>query len=470
MRIHSGSKLAGLCVVSLAILSLTMGQQGCIPDTSGGDDGGDGTGDGGGSQTGNSGLTGKYAGSTRCELCHSNIHDNWDNTLHSHALETLEGIGQGTNAQCIGCHTVGFGESGGFVDRATTNDLAGVGCEACHGPARDHADNAEDESLRPTVSLSAELCGQCHQGEHHPNFEQWSESPHAHVTEHVAENFESGSSLNSCGQCHSGDFFYRSILQGETVADDALAGLTPEEMTPVACAICHDPHMRTGNASDPEEGRDYQLRFPEVASPLAENTVDAVTDSSRYNLCGQCHHSRGRTWDATSRGPHHSVQSNIYIGEMPVPDGELPLVLGRVSVHSFTTEQCATCHMYRQDFMSEEAPAISGHLFTVNLESCATAGCHPSANQASAAKTTLQTEIQGRLDQIASRLGDPSTWEYTSDGGPDAAGQALLSDEIKQVRFMYHYVSNDGSIGIHNPDYVRDIVEEAEDILTSIGL
>jgi hypothetical protein len=155
---------------------------------------------------------------------------------------------------------------------------------------------------------------------------------------------------------------------------------------------------------------------------------------------------------------------------MPVPDGTSALVLSRVSVHSFTTEQCATCHMFRQDTASELSPELAGHTFMINEQSCVTSGCHPSMNQALAAKDTLQAEMQSRLDDIASRLGDPSVWEYTSDGGPDAAGQALLSDEIKKVRFMYHYVSNDGSLGIHNPDYVRAILEEADAILTSIGL
>src|SRR5262245_42717681 len=65
---------------------------------------------------GNSGLTGKYAGSMRCSTCHYNIHTAWSDTLHAHALETLEGIGQGNNPDCVGCHTVGYGEPGGWVD------------------------------------------------------------------------------------------------------------------------------------------------------------------------------------------------------------------------------------------------------------------------------------------------------------------------------------------------------------------
>lgn len=478
-----------LGIVLIAAAALIVGQ-GCPPpdnggggdtgggdtgggDTGGGDTGGGDTGGGdtgGGDTVGNSGVTGQYVGSDVCITCHVNITEHWQGTLHARALETLEAIGQGTNAACLPCHTVGFGETGGFVDRATTNVLAGVGCEDCHGPARDHVQNVNDETLYPQINMSADVCGACHTGEHHPTFDEWQTSGHAHVTEHVDDNFIGGSSVNSCGKCHSGEFFVRSFIRGETYEDDAFAGQEKSDLIAITCAVCHDPHAQTGNAPTPEDGRDFQLRFPEVASPAPTNTVDAATNQARFNLCGQCHHSRGRTWDATTRGPHHSVQANVYVGEMPVPEDTPPLVQSRTSIHSFATEQCATCHLYREDFQSEEAPAISGHTFQVNELSCASSNCHPSMDQAVAAKSTLQTEIQARLDDIHDRLGDPATWEYTSDGGPDADGQALISDEIKKVRFMYHYVVSDGSLGMHNPDYVRSILEEADDILTGIGL
>jgi hypothetical protein len=81
----------------------------------------------------------------------------------------------------------------------------------------------------------------------------------------------------------------------------------------------------------------------------------------------------------------------------------------------------------------------------------------------------LQAEVQAGLDAIAARLGDPATWEYTSAGGPDAAGQAAIPDVVKQVRFMYYWILNDGSLGVHNPEYARSIITQAGILLTSIG-
>lgn len=421
----------------------------------------------------NSGITGKFIGSTRCMICHENTHNEWSNTLHARALESLEAIGQDENPDCLVCHTVGFGEDGGYVDRATTLDLANVGCESCHGPAANHASNPSDASLRPPVDISSDVCGACHTDSHHPNFEDWQMSGHAGVLGFIADDISmGGSDTTRCGGCHSGDVFYLQNIANESVSDDQFMGVAPEDLNGTTCAICHDPHARTSNAPTPEDGRDFQLRFPEVASPVPTNTIAAATDSDRFNVCGQCHHSRGRTWESTSRGPHHSVQSNVYAGEMPVPvdANEEPqlLVQSRTSVHSFAVEQCATCHLYRQDFQDEQAPAISGHTFTVNNAGCATSGCHPSVDAAVAAQATLMGEVESRLADILARLGDPATWEYEAGGGPE--DQSTVSDDIKKARFLYYYALEDGSGGIHNPDYVRDILTAAEQLLTDAGL
>jgi hypothetical protein len=415
-------------------------------------------------KTGNDGLTGKFAGSARCSTCHNNIHTHWSQTLHARAYETLEEIGQHENPSCVGCHTVGYGRPGGWVDRATTNDLAGVGCESCHGGAADHANNVNDERLRPKIDIGSHVCGQCHTGAHHPNFEDWQSSGHAHVQPELAPRFTAGAagSLTTCGKCHSGDYFYRAIIKGETVTDDALAGVPAAEQHAIECAICHNPHQRTGNASTPEEGRDYQLRYPEVKFTSPTNDLAAVQDVTRFNLCGQCHHARDRVWTDSAREPHPSDQVNVFFGEMPLPPSDpTPIVPSRVSVHLGAPDQCRTCHVFRKPFESGIAPTVSGHTFQVNFAGCATSGCHSSPELAQAKYEGIKVEFDTRAAILLAALDAWSvthgvSWKYTSDGGPSAAGQAKIPDNIKKARYLYYYVTHGGGNGVHNPDYVRD--------------
>jgi hypothetical protein len=414
-----------------------------------------------------------FVGAATCQPCHPNEHEQWSQTLHADALASLEASDHAMDS-CTACHVVGYGE-GGFVSREDTPELANVQCENCHGSAKEHVANVGDASKRPTVNISSDVCGQCHTGSHHPNFDQWQESGHAAIDEGVAEDLlVGGFYVLTCGICHSGDVNYEAVIKGEEVADDRFAGLTEEDLNPITCVVCHDPHARTGNAVNPTEGRDYQLHYAQVTSPTASNTEAGVQDVTRFNLCGQCHHSRGRTWQATSRAPHHSVQSNVYLGEMGAPEGTEPLVPNTASVHAGVPAQCSTCHMYRKDFESEEAPTISGHLFTVNTEGCTP--CHtPEAAQDLI--DAIEAEVQAALDDIEARLGDPAEWQYSATGGPpeaeDAEGDELtqddISDEIKQVRFLYSYIISDGSLGTHNPAYIRAMLAEADSLLTDLG-
>ncbi len=438
--------LGGLC------LAMTMGQ-GCISN-----------GDGGGT------VTSQFLGASECQLCHSRHYTDWLDTSHAGALNTLKAIGQDKNPDCIGCHTVGFGQEGGFVSEAATPNLAGVQCENCHGPGYEHRSNVTDPKARPTRSIAASVCGNCHNGAHHPTTDEWSSSRHALVTEDVAGDLaEGGTSTANCGICHSGDVRDAKFVQElDPVPPNLLAGKTREEMNGIVCVTCHDPHQRTENAVFSGPAKDYQLRFPETASPTQSNLIADATNPARFNLCGQCHHSRGRTWDATTRGEHHSVQVNMYIGEMPLPDNDqTPLVANTNSGHRFVPRQCVTCHMPTIEFTSDIEPADSGHDFAISLDGCAAVGCHPTQEIAQADMEVLQAQVQADLEDIYTRLGDPSTWEYTSSGGP--ADQSTVSNEIKKIRYLYYWVANDGSKGVHNPEYTRAILTNADIRLTALG-
>jgi hypothetical protein len=109
-----------------------------------------------------------YVGSEVCRLCHEDIYNKWRETKHAHALETLAVKKQSTNAECLRCHTVGFGEQTGFTLQDQQPYLAAVGCEMCHGRAGYHV-RADDQTANFAPTSEA-TCVKCHDKTNSPKF------------------------------------------------------------------------------------------------------------------------------------------------------------------------------------------------------------------------------------------------------------------------------------------------------------
>jgi hypothetical protein len=90
-----------------------------------------------------------YVGSKKCKMCHLKEWKSWSETKMAKSFELLQpGIraeqkkaagldpdkDYSMDAECLPCHTVGYGKEGGFSNLESTPDHAGVGCEMCHGP------------------------------------------------------------------------------------------------------------------------------------------------------------------------------------------------------------------------------------------------------------------------------------------------------------------------------------------------
>jgi peroxiredoxin len=122
-----------------------------------------------------------YVGSDACKSCHEAEFATWLASPHGQALKSLESEQAAEKAECLPCHTTGFGLPGGFdASQAARNppDLARVGCESCHGPGSLHVpENAERFST--TLSLGdkcdscviLQVCGSCHDEDRDPGFE-----------------------------------------------------------------------------------------------------------------------------------------------------------------------------------------------------------------------------------------------------------------------------------------------------------
>ena len=112
-----------------------------------------------------------YVGSKKCKMCHLKEYKSWEQTKMATAFDTLKPGARAeekkaagldpdkdysADAECVPCHSTGHGESGGFVDIATTPDLAGVGCEMCHGPGETYL-QPEHMSLKNKEYKKADL-------------------------------------------------------------------------------------------------------------------------------------------------------------------------------------------------------------------------------------------------------------------------------------------------------------------------
>ncbi len=152
------------------------------------------------------GSTPEYVGSSVvaaadvCKKCHGNAYDVWKSSKHSHAYQTLVKDAKNPSnrqfdAECIVCHTVGFGYKSGFESLEKTPKLINVGCESCHGPASEHVKNPQNKDwyalLNPwkpgknetpaeeakRINLTDAMCQRCHDSDNdvtwtHKGFER----------------------------------------------------------------------------------------------------------------------------------------------------------------------------------------------------------------------------------------------------------------------------------------------------------
>jgi hypothetical protein len=130
-----------------------------------------------------------FVGPKTCtEVCHPKQGASWSKTRMAQSFdalrpgtyaETKEMVGLDPDADyteveaCLVCHTTGYGMVGGFVSIEETPDMAGVTCEACHGPGgryvktvMDAADPTFDTEQAVDAGLvyppTARVCRRCH--------------------------------------------------------------------------------------------------------------------------------------------------------------------------------------------------------------------------------------------------------------------------------------------------------------------
>jgi hypothetical protein len=249
----------------------------------------------------------------------------------------------------------------------------------------------------------------------------------------MGESYVRGTS-SSCVGCHSGGGFSAMVAAGLT--PDAMEEGDPDP-TRQDCRACHQVHVTY-------TGEDWAL---ETTDPVVFYAFEDLTyDGGTGNLCANCHQPRRQIAEAdadgnvevtsTHWGPHHGGQGAMILGVAGAGEVE-----GSPSSHySMVEDTCVACHLGEG----------GSHTFEADVAACQ--DCH--SGMESFDDTGLQTEVQEGLDQLEEAL--------VARGWLDEEGHpAVTNIPAPEAYALWNWIfiaHEDGSLGVHNPTYTRDLI------------
>jgi hypothetical protein len=280
-------------------------------------------------------------------------------------------------------------------------------------------------------AMAAEVtCVECHNDTTLITGKQtaWSESVHG-----TGEAYVRGTSAG-CAGCHSGGSFTTMIAAGQNPTQVEAGDPNPTRQD---CRTCHQIHTTY-------TGEDWALTTTE---PVALLAFEGQTfDGGMGNLCANCHQPRTQVDAAvdgnvevtsTHWGPHHGPQSAMLLGLGGGGD-----VVGSPSAHALMVQDtCVGCHL----------GAGENHTFEPNVATCQ--ACHADAENFDV--DGVQTEVQAMLDELKDAL--------IAKGWLDEEGEPFVGpipEAEAAALWNWIYIQNeDKSLGVHNADYTKALLE-----------
>ena len=457
---------------------------------------------------------GVEGGAVNCIGCHNTSiwdfkYDKWLETGHSDMLKRgLNGtLSSHYGESCISCHTVGYdtdADNDGFDDfpfvfpdslypgvydltLAAYPDAmarANIQCESCHGPGSAHLGIISNSKI--STSIATENCATCHDDGHYHIFPTQWEYSGKDATEFDGRGFHGGHAIGtwiarggsaSCAPCHSGSGYIQWNYEGRPSNQYGLpSGITTvPEPTTITCAVCHDPH---------DASNIHQLRFADTQ--LGDGTPITFDLYGTGSQCMECHRSRRYAIEYASDignasshyGPHHGPQADMLIGANP-PDFGVQLMS---SPHAVATENaCVDCHMGGEgrDPLGE-INVVGGHTWNMNdtegndhVEVCSP--CHGNVGTSFKDKKYyvngnadldgngvaegLQLEIHGLMEHLSEFL--PHDENGNVSITEDNADSLDLTPAIMRGGYVYFWIEEDRSFGIHNPAFTFSLLKAA---------
>jgi ssDNA-binding Zn-finger/Zn-ribbon topoisomerase 1 len=376
-----------------------------------------------------------------------------------------------------------------------------IQCENCHGPQNSDAHG----QTAARVSLSSDVCGSCH-GEpaRHGRFQQWQLSGHANFETAISEGTNA-----SCAKCHSAQGFMQWGDKGYASTATINVTWTADEVQPQTCVVCHDPHAEGTTSS---AGTNAQMRVQNNTPVL--DAGFAATNVGKAAECITCHNSRRGLKDdqhftasSAAQAPHEGPQADIVLGQ-----NLFFAKVGTKGYHGMLADSCVTCHM--RDSAAPTSISMAGqtnHTFYADPGICSQ--CHSEITaaqiqgQVAAKMATLKANIEGALKAsmqaqiragntvdfgsgiIAKNAADIGALSFVSShgsqginatiagkstgdlaltginvvrpGGSKAAIATVYDPAIAKAGWNYFQITNDKSVGVHNPAFVNSALDVA---------
>ncbi len=129
-----------------------------------------------------------FVGAETCKTCHQQAYEVWQKAQYSHdavdengtaikrmighskAWKTLVEAHKDADRSCIGCHSVGFMQPGGYCKSSDVDFRKNIQCESCHGAGSLHAASGD----KKLIGMPAEqTCRGCHVPPHIASYESF---------------------------------------------------------------------------------------------------------------------------------------------------------------------------------------------------------------------------------------------------------------------------------------------------------
>lgn len=260
-----------------------------------------------------------------------------------------------------------------------------------------------------------------------------------------------------CSGCHGSEAASARIAAGQMPHDASIQGVL--NVSPYNCRTCHEIH-KTYTLDD--------FAIVGGAEPVELEMTGSIYNGGAGNLCVNCHQIRNElpvaangeiVIDTTRFGPHHGIEAEMMLGE-----GGLGL-RSRPNVHyKEVLGTCTDCHMgHVPDPASTEplSKVARNHTFEAEVGYCQ--ACHQDVEDFD--YQGIQTRVKGLLEEVRPLLIAKGIMDG-SEGRENRSVEGTYPEEVANAMWNYMVVLEDGSNGVHHPDWAIELLEYARDVLS----